>query len=322
MRKPDCIDYTQFRTWMECPLKWFERYVREVGPPPPTQPRRDAIALGQLFHAGMEELYGRRRPSIPEEAVREINPATETLLHAQQLVHGYVEAFPRDLAEVVVPTEKMVVRPASPLPIAAKVDAYFKLEEDVQLDDGTALQAGWWIQEYKTTTLRDKASFMRRWIADKQADFQLLALSHAVGERVQGVLVCCAMHTLPRPALRKCKACQQSFEYEVWVKAGAKFSCPSCGNIQHIMPPANPDPPEYWRIPVVRTDAQLAATAKLIERVSCAMMEAYESGDAMPNFLSCTTPWSTCDYFVHHNIGPDATLVHINSHDYRKERVK
>lgn len=317
--KPDCIDYTQFRTWLECPLKWLERYVREMGPPPRSQ-RTDPMALGQLFHAGMSELYEHRRPAIPASTIEEVQPAPDLLLHARHLVQGYIEAFPRDLQEVLVPTERLVTRPSDPLPIAAKIDAYFHLDQDTMLPDGTAVQAGWWIQEYKTTTNRDKAAFIRRWIVDKQADFQMLALEHLVGEPAQGVLVCCVMHSLPRPPIRKCRACSQYFSFEGWLKTGSQYACPSCGNRQYLAPPANPDPPEYWRLPVTRTREQLAATMSLIRTVSYAMMEAYDANDALPNPLSCTQPWSTCDYFIHHNIGPDPTLIHLDSTKYRKEQ--
>jgi hypothetical protein len=167
-----------------------------------------------------------------------------------------------------------------PLEGLAKIDAYFYVPEPTTIESGQegltfTLSPGWWIHEYKTKSPQvGLGQFMQGWEMGMQANYQILALQFQINQReylpigdpselkVQGILV----NVLEKPKRyipkRKCKTCQESYEFSLWIPTGeGTWCCPVCGSRQELQKlKENPSvtPPAYYRIVVTRTPEQLA----------------------------------------------------------------
>lgn len=198
----------------------------------------------------------------------------------------------------------------------AKIDSYFYVPEPTQIDVGVGgltylLNPGWWIHEYKTKSpYTSMGLYMQSWETNLQASYQLLALQGKIGEPVAGILV----NVLEKPRRhipkRKCRSCEETYEFATWVPTGTgEYACPVCGQLQ-VLTPLKKDvptiPPAYYRIIVTRTQEELARDKMDIIRVGQRMiaMEAGGLASEVWNKKSCvdmSKKWdSICPFFTAH----------------------
>lgn len=312
------IDYSQFSLFQRCPWAWFERYVACHDLPPPEGQRDDALAVGTLVHAAIESYIARRDPSIPDEAVKEVGPSPEALTLAREMVHAYVTAFPLGSEGWEV---MRVERPLGRT-ILAKVDALVRVSHPMPVPDGLGSQIhltpGLWVLEHKTTSDRTpRHAFMTRWVMDRQADFQMLAVRDETGETPQGVIVNVISRPAPRATTRQCRACGAStpVEFVDW----AAPACQACGAKQRWNPPRPLDPPTVWRFTVTRTAERLEESRRHILAVFEQMETARQRGRdvLIPVYGACIDAWyQPCTYLDLHAHGHDVRLVHRNPFEY------
>ncbi len=222
----------------------------------------------------------------------------------------------------------------------AKIDAYFHVPEPTQIELGIdgltgVLSAGYWIHEYKTKSPYIGAGiYMQGWETNLQASYQTLALRELLRTQgkdpasVQGVLV----NVLEKPRRhipqRKCRTCNESYEFATWVPTGqGDYACPVCGVRQKLtaLKEAQPQiPPVYYRIPVVRNEETLTRHREIIELTGQEMLAMREGGLR-------SAPWRTgkcvdiqwkreCDFFSPHTHGWEAgsnAEIYEPAPDYR-----
>jgi hypothetical protein len=349
------IDYSAWREWTVCPAGWYEKYVNKRIVRWPPRDRDDALCLGALVHAGLQQWQEQKQVIIPPQVVEEMTPSRETLVLAEELVYGYTQVYPEELWPLIVCEEPLVFPLTKPdyswaclecgawgedygntscpncchritevgNPIGwqglAKVDAYFYVNEPCVVESGQpglqfTLSEGWWIHEYKTKSpYISLPLFLQKWEMNMQASFQMLALQNEIdkGERalVQGVLV--SVIEKPRKYIpkRKCKTCQESYEYATWIPTGdGRFSCPVCGVRQELAKlKENPScqPPAYYRIMVTRTQEQLEKAKQDMVLVGqrMAQMEANGLASEPWHTESCIQYKRPCGYFGNHLYG-------------------
>jgi hypothetical protein len=307
------IDYSQYKTFCKCPWAWYERYRECMVPKPPPWQRDDALTVGTLVHNGLENWYKRGVPEIDVGVVEESNPTPDCAVLSQNLVYAYIQRYPSE-PWTLIQTEEPVQMPlAAGWNLLAKVDAYFQVDEEIELEDAVNpgqtlhLTPGVWIQEYKTKSQNiSRANWMMGWEMNMQASFQALALQYKLGVPVQGAVV----NVIEKPRVyipkRKCKSCGEMYEFASYIPAGeAGYSCPVCGHIQKLNkyePKVQPTP-EFFRILVHRTQEELQRDLKQIMDTAFAMQNMITTGrDAQPpNREACVDArFGPCDYFKNH----------------------
>jgi uncharacterized Zn finger protein (UPF0148 family) len=221
----------------------------------------------------------------------------------------------------------------------AKIDAYFYVPEPTTIESGQegltfTLSPGWWIHEYKTKSpYVGLGPFMQGWEMGMQANYQLIALKEFLslngGEYgVQGILI----NVLEKPKRyipkRKCKQCNESYEFSMWIPIGdGQWCCPVCGSRQVLQKlKENPStvPPAYYRIVVTRTPEQLAHAREEMITVGQRMLAMQAGGlRSEPwNRDNCVDQrWGReCQFFTPHLHGQstvnDPGFIQVE--DYRK----
>lgn len=331
------IDYTQYRCWMECPWKWWEKYgrgLRKVWPP--TTQRKDAMALGQLTHAGLEVLYREGRVEIPPRVVEEVGPTPELVGMARRLVEGYAKVFMQGEEEWV---EQGLEEPlrfqvgeggGEEMMGLAKVDRWFEIHKEIAVRSGLEGFEGWleegvWGMEFKTrASERGRAAYAKGWEVNMQGTFQILALREMMRgmgrdpNAVQGVLV----RVIEKPdeyvPKRKCKGCGKVLEMGtyLWVEGEGLWACPLCGEKQMLTKAKEKVEKEVmgWQIPVTRGERELEQGMREIRWVADMMMRMREMcGDGRPEWSSivpnrenCIGMWGReCEYYEPHLRGLD-----------------
>lgn len=356
------IDYSQYSTWMMCPWKWYENYVKGMSKRYVGQ-RDDALALGALTHNLLDNLQRTGRVEYSPDVLLEINPTPECRDLGMMLVRGYVMKFPQERWEMEYPEE------AVEFPLytkqsdnwnnvyidvyhdfwtgIAKLDRYFYVPEDTTIESGQpgqtiTLGRGWWSQEFKTKSHGIRRDvWIKEWMSKRQADFQLLALQAQLGEskeeyrglsknngyvhEVRGVLVSVLEKPRDYTPMRKCKGCGGSFELESFIPHEDGHMCPMCGNIQKLKPytPTVPSNPDYFRIIVTRTPAQLETARQEIAQVTIAMEDMMEEGmeSVVPNRDNCITNryHTECLYAENHTAGnpvAEPQFIQIDPYKY------
>lgn len=328
---------------MRCPAVWYERYVNRRQKSYGEGQRDDPLAIGSLVHEGLRQWQLTQQVGIPDVAIAEVRPTRDALDMCLALVQGYTQAYPSegwDLVRCEEPLRFPLLKEEQAYQDCgmcltdyvgvdglAKIDAYFYVPQLTQLPSGDGnsitLDVGWWIHEYKTKDPGiDLALWMRKWEMNMQASFQLLALQNQVDttypngfeypkrSSVMGVLV----NILEKPKLyqpkRKCKKCEQSYEFVSWIATAESnvFSCPICGNIQKIAKlkedPVT-SPPRYYRQIVTRDNTRLERDKNAIAKVATEMNQYRLSGsiESYPwNTESCINTMNkrVCEYMDNH----------------------
>lgn len=341
------IDYSQYRAWMKCPWKWYERYVAGFEKPfPKDRQRDDNLCIGSLYHEGLENWYRRGRVEIRPEVLSELNPTPEAYTLIQECLNGYVQTYP-SIPWKVKQLEMPLVKPlANDLHMLAKVDQYFYVKDTLMVESGIpgerlTLQPGYWVQENKTKAMNiDRGKYFRGWTMNMQADFQLLTLtehlhSQGITAPVNGVLVNVCEKPKEYTPERTCKnkECGVKIPLASYLPAppgqhtftsGGKKPktttldaskcgvCPFCGNVQELKAYESTVDrrPVYYRLITTRTEEELQESAVHIEYVALAMEMVRQLGrhSIPPNRESCVdTIFGDCEYYKNHKYGVDVS---------------
>lgn len=289
----DHIDYSQYSSWQFCPWHWYERYVLKRRKKWPEGLREDALAIGSLVHAGLENWYAHNDQTIPKEIIERITPTADALGLTRRMVYGYVQTYPREHWELIRCEQPIRFRLINGRDGLAKIDLYFYIAKPTVVESGVegyeiTLKPGWWIQEYKTKSpATSTADFMHEWTTKMQADFQMLALAEhlnstrivqaaeiqglAHSKVVNGLLVNVIEKPREYVPRRKCKGCGEYWNYSAWQPGeGGKFACPGCHNEQALKPVDSEkyDDAKYFRMVVERTPEQLHRSKGDIQKIA------------------------------------------------------
>jgi len=332
---PNFIDYSMYSAWSFCPWKYYELYVLKRRKKWPEGLRDDALAIGSLVHAGLENWYAKQTPNIPEAVIEKIGPTPESLGLCRRLVHGYVQVFPREnwaLIRCEQPIRFSLIAGKDGL---AKIDLYFYIDTPTRVESGIqgyeiTLKPGWWIQEYKTKSpATSTADFMHEWANKMQADFQMLALQEHIGKNswgkiddshdynVNGLLVNVIEKPKEYVPKRKCQQCGQYWNFSAWQPGeSGKMGCPGCGNQQKLKPVDSEkfEEARYFRMIVERTPEQLRRAKWEIQAVADKMIDMELWG----NETDVSTPLVEI-YGAHRAFYPNKEHCFDNSRKWGKE---
>jgi len=109
--------------------------------------------------------------------------------------------------------------------------------------------------------------------------------------------------------MRKCKACQETFELAAFQATGEGYACPWCREVQHVSPykPKSPKLPEFYRVLATRTQDRLEQSGYQILQIAERMQNMRESGpDAeAPHWSNCVVNKyrRRCEFFEPHAAG-------------------
>jgi hypothetical protein len=348
--RSDFLDASQYFSWMTCPWKWAERYINRVQKSFPAGAQRDDnLAVGSLVHAGLETWYNTGVPEIPQQIISELGPTPDALDLCKALVWGFARQYPVELWTLqmceeplrrpLVPAEpEQLLSPASqPISLLAKIDSYFLTESQISINSGVtgedlSLAPGYWIQEFKTKAAGiDRGKWMKTWVVNMQASFQILCLRHKLEGLefpVQGVLVSVLEKPKPYIPKRKCQGCGETNPLGMWRelpvppgmlnKKGKPytppnwFGCPDCSSTQTLKPyePKSLKSPNYFRFAITRTEEELEVALLRAGYVAKQMREVRE-GRLRPSLLANTPECAksfgygngTCEFFRNHTYG-------------------
>jgi len=315
------LDYSQYYLWHRCPAFWYEKTINRREPRLPETQRSDALCVGSLVHSGLEVWQKTHQVSIPQGTLDEMNPTPETFNLCMSMIYGYAKTYPEERWPLIRTEEPLRFPLLEDLDGLAKLDEYFYVEELTSIPAGVfgqeiTLTPGWWIQEYKTKDPGiDLGMWMRRWEANMQASFQLLALEHHLKTTTafdrqgpEGIL----LTILEKPKLyepkRKCKSCLKQYPFDLWLPSGeGLYGCPVCGNMQKVAKlKENPvtSEPAFYRMLVQRSDERLQRDLKQLRGIGTSMFWMQENGleGAAWNTEACIDPKMNrqCPYFNNH----------------------
>jgi len=309
------IDYSQWKEYTHCEWKWLEKYVQHYRKAKKAGQNEDALTLGSLVHAGLQELRKTGRPSIPNDAIVEFDPTPEALAWAHTLLLGYVQAYPQEQFTHYYTEEPLRAPLTDGVDLLAKIDAYFHVDQPTEMESGVGdrftLTPGWWIHEYKTKDAgRDVGKYVRGWRVNMQANFQLLALAHHIGERPQGILI----NVLEKPKTsqpkRKCNGCEESIELRNWIPTGDGYMCPLCNFVKTDLDTSDRRKikrvPSYYRLMVTRTQDELTVAEREICEAGLRMNELRAGSPPTRALERCMEFNWECDYFEPHSALKDA----------------
>ena len=310
MSKP-FLDYSQYTTYQRCPLAWAEKYIYSWRRAPKAGQKDDVLTVGSLVHTAMQTLRETGKLDIPQAVVEELSPTTEALAWSRVLALGASLRWPPDLGVRYYCEEPLRFELLEEVDGLAKIDCYFHLDEPTVRENGLGdkftLSPGWWIDEYKTKTAsKSIGDYWLSWKMNAQADFQMLALSKHVGEPVQGVLVNVIEKPKDYQPVRSCKACGAKSEFRYWTPTGEGYQCPQCFATQKLAPPDKKERPQgvYYRLPVTRTEKQLAHSKAEFTEVAEAMHKVrLRQDEPVRNREQCLGMYGFCEYFAPHSEG-------------------
>ena len=103
------ISYSSLSTWLQCPMRFFFRYVMGLGEPPQVSDELDARLKGNVFHAAMQAFFDgsgpdgidRRNRPLTQEDVESLKKQKSTLLKTaleKEFAGGHYDHGPNLLA--------------------------------------------------------------------------------------------------------------------------------------------------------------------------------------------------------------------------------
>lgn len=335
------LDYSQYSKYLFCPWAWYENYINQrslhyIGQ------RSDPLCLGSLVHNALDNFAKSGKPFVDDETIKDNDPTPETMQLCELLVMGYLRKYPKEHW----PVERAEQPLQFPLQFnalghryndghmgLAKLDGMFYVPEDTTIESGIpehtlTLSRGWWGKEYKTKAHgRNRSEWIKEWQTKRQADFQILALTHHLESMpetaetqgqlaVQGILVCVLEKPHEYIPKRKCAGCKASYELELYRPVEHGFVCPACNVVQELSPyiPKVPKIPEYFRISVTRTSEQLAVAKREITTVAIQMESMRRDGmeSVIPDRDACVNNVyrRECAYHAPHTYGPSTAEDH------------
>ena len=311
------IDYSQYKTFIECEVKWLEKYFYQMQREPRVGQKDDARTLGSLVHEGLRTLRLTGKPEIPASATVQYMPTPEALAQANSLLLGYVRAYPgeQDLTDRYFCEEPLRFPLECGWQGLAKIDSYFRVAEHRVVPDGlgstVALRPGWWIHEYKTKdTSRDLGNYIEGWRMNMQPSFQMMALGEQINEPVVGVLVNVLEKSKPYYPKRVCKGCKTQSEFRNWIPASGLgegvYICPLCNHTQLLEAPEAKaiKPNSYYRLVVEKTPEELHSHRNEINAVAMRMQDLSNLAWPVRATERCVdSVWGKCEYFDPHSVG-------------------
>lgn len=174
------IDNTRATTFWLCPLKYYERFVKNIERD--WGPNADALPFGKRVHELLEEHYREQQITVPCEYFPPYpecpNEAIE--LEAQALMAAYRNAYPVDSFTVVdVECTFQVAIPYTNHIYVGKLDAIVRDNDSGMLE----------ILEHKTEKRSSKRNDPRAWAARSQASLYLWAAEQIYNEPFRDVLL-------------------------------------------------------------------------------------------------------------------------------------
>lgn len=306
------IDHSQYYMWKQCQWKWYEKYVAKM------EKRKsggfyndNALTFGSLVHAGLEEYKKHNRVEIPPGLMAELGVSPEAFASAQDLVRDYRRIYPNEDFEIHYEELPLMFEVGvEEWEGMAKVDRFFYLPTPTVLEVGSigepmVLEAGWWIQEYKTKDASvDRGKWQMNWTMAMQADFQMHALAKKIGEMPRGLLI----QVLEKPRMyvpkRKCKGCGGMFELRTYVSTGEGHACPFCAFTQKLDPykPKVEHHAAFWRCVVTRNKERLDWSLGHIRQTAQAMDVVKKNPLLLdPDMTRCMdNRFGACEFFEAH----------------------
>lgn len=309
------IDYSAKQTFEFCAWAWYERYVNKRQARRREGQRDDALTLGSLVHAGLEDWYRRRVcPEISPEAIAKFDPTPECLGEAKRLLEAYTIYYPNDPYKVLL-LEKPLSFDLFPwCRVVAKVDTAVEVEQGMRVpgglnEEGLELEPGIYSLEHKTKDAEiDRGMYMASWQTNMQADFQMLVMQAKFPERpIRGVIVNVLEKPRPYVPKRTCKNCKIVLEMAAFIATSEGHCCPMCGVEQKLSVSKGPRVErkyECWRFLVTRTSERLERSLNEIRGTATTMSGMISMGmdTASPNRSNCCIPRfkKKCEYFTPH----------------------
>lgn len=316
MSDPRYLDNSQYTTFQRCPALWYEQYVRGLRPNYTGQ-RNDPLCLGALYHSALQEFYHVRRPQPTAEVIAEFDPTPDALADATRWAHAYVATHPADPWRVEL-VETACIGPQiggrDDYRLLAKLDTVVELTAHLRLSGpvgfGDVAPPGLYSLEHKTrSTSGSREDYVRRWLSDTQAIFQLECARPI--HKLDGVIVNVCDKPYAAPPRRKCRnaSCGETQPFTDFVpvdrtvRGKPQFRCTLCGGVSQFDPPEPKAPPEpsFWRFLVTRTQAQIDAAYREFEYV-VGEMEAIRAGRPPHRSLglACEDYHRWCSFYEHH----------------------
>ena len=311
------IDFSQYKLFSDCEWKWYERCVLGSQRAPKPGQQDTPLVLGSLVHEGLRTLTQQRRVEIPQATIAQHNPSPECVASAYRLLLGYSQQYPEESSDRTqfgrkkFYCEAPLRFPLDPLCEGlARVDQYFHCDEPQEIQDGRGgtltLSPGWWIYEHKTKKAETRmGNWIESWRTCMQADFQLHALAHHIGDVPQGLII----NVLEKPKIyepvRTCKACKQRQEFAEYLVHAMGYECPQCHAVQEFDPPKPkaPDEPKYYRVQVTRSISDLERSIDEIRAVSRRMLALAQGGQVPLRATERCVDliWGRCEYWEPHS---------------------
>lgn len=336
------LDATQYAAYRTCPLMWWEKYVHGIQPSWGEGQRDDALAIGSLMHDGLEHRYTENKIAISESLIESIGPTPEALNLVKSALAEHMRVYCDDEFSVEF-VERTVVMPQGTHKVGAldvelcftsKLDTIALHERGANVNGGTEsripITAGAFVLEAKTKGAEiSRAMYRRKWMVNKQAVFETMALRHLYGESVANPAVIIDVTEKPRRYIptRKCKAvggCGRKIKFAEWIEdvKDGHYRCPLCGTVQPLTPPDtnkdNDPTPTMYRFGLSLAPEYLAASQFSMLEVAKEMAE-IKFGSHIPAMhedkcVDVFGRWN-CAFFEHHVAGreaaPDGKLIEI-----------
>lgn len=267
-------------------MLWYETYVKGWRKKQAEWLRDDALCLGQLYHAGQEQLLRTNSIEIPQEVIDAETPKPEAL----QMVRGMLAEYqmwagnePWEVITIEKPLEFVIQLPAGDVFCMAKLDASVLVREACEIPSGIPgqvllLEPGYYTLEHKTkAATSNRAQFLRRWELDKQPLFQQMGLSEYVKQHpelpqlaVRGTIINVAEKPTIYVPVRTCKGCKYKQDMSTYTIKGAMFVCTLCGFANEFAAPKKTstyDPTTFYRIKLDQHDIEQEVTKNMLYSV-------------------------------------------------------
>jgi hypothetical protein len=350
------IDFTQWSTFQNCPMLWYETYVKGWRKKPADYQRDDALCIGSLYHDGMENFLRTKTAFIRQEVLDECTPKPEAL----EMVMGMLEEYqlwaghePWTVITIEKPLEfSLDLHDGTSVSCMAKLDASVLVQDPITIETGQVgqtetLAPGYYTYEHKTKAANaNRAAFFRRWELDAQPLFQQLALANYIAANpqlpqlpVQGTIINVAEKPTIYIPVRTCKGCKTKQDMSSYTILNGQYVCLLCGHVNEFEPAkksTSRQPTTFYRIKLDAHTLDNPATHIMLESIASthanmqAMRQSADPASAIANpyngFAKCIHPiWGPCVFTdVHTGRTTHDAVVELHQVDttkYMKEVI-
>lgn len=345
------IDFTQWNTYQQCPMLWWETYCRGWRKKPATYQREDALCIGSLYHDGQEQLLKTGTANITQKVIDEMTPKPEVLeMVANMLAEYSMWAIdPWQVITIEKPLEFEITDDnGDTVPCLAKLDASVLVAEPTTIETGQVgqtitLAPGYWTFEHKTKDpSSNRAAFLRRWELDGQPLFQQFGLRQHIMNNphlpqlpVQGTIINVAEKPSIYVPVRTCKGCKTKQDFSSYEINGDRYVCRLCGYSNEFDPPktvAQRKPTTFYRIALPAHRPDNPVTVNMMHSIvntwhEMQLLRTYGpdmANDPYRGYTKCIHPiWGPCVFTDVHTgriaIEDSVELHQIDTTKYMKE---